>query len=481
MPVSHTTPGVYIEEIPKFPPSVVAVETAIPAFIGYTIKARKTKANDLLFIPTRINSLLEYENYFGKPANETIIATIEDEVNKAGTITTLINRKITTQYRFLKNYFYYQLKLFFANGGGPCYIISSGKSNGIYNKADYKQALQNVKKQDEPTLLIFSDAVNLTNATDVYELYNEALLQAYECKDRFAIMDVQHTDANQSAIDFFRNTVTGNTQPDSLKYGAAYYPFLRTMIQPQYADRSIRIIHRVVTKEAGKADKRSKGEFDKLRLDNANLNGTELYTKVKNEIDKVKLILPTSAAIAGVYASIDRTRGVWKAPANISLALVQTPVLELNDSQQAALNVDAVAGKSLNVIRQFTGRGTVVWGARTLAGNDNEWRYISVRRFFNMIEESVKKSTTPFVFEPNDANTWTKVRSMIENFLTLQWRQGALQGAKPEQAFFVQIGLGQTMTATDTMEGRMIIEIGMAAVRPAEFIIIRITQQMQQG
>ena len=122
-----------------------------------------------------------------------------------------------------------------------------------------------------------------------------------------------------------------------------------------------------------------------------------------------------------------------------------------------------------------------MWGARTLAGNDNEWRYISVRRFFNFVEESVKKSTMQFVFEPNDENTWVKVRGMIENFLTLQWRQGALQGAKPEQAFYVRVGLGTTMTGVDILEGRMIVEIGMAAVRPAEFIILRFSHKMAEA
>ena len=161
--------------------------------------------------------------------------------------------------------------------------------------------------------------------------------------------------------------------------------------------------------------------------------------------------------------------------------MVESPIINLSDQQQAALNVDAIAGKSINAVRAFVGKGTLVWGARTLAGNDNEWRYISVRRFFNMVEESVKKSTYPFVFEPNDTNTWMKIRAMVENFLTLQWRQGALQGAKPEQAFFVKVGLGQTMTAQDILDGRLIIEIGIAMVRPAEFIIIRIIHMIQSS
>ncbi|MCH5716191.1 phage tail sheath C-terminal domain-containing protein [Niabella hibiscisoli] len=116
-----------------------------------------------------------------------------------------------------------------------------------------------------------------------------------------------------------------------------------------------------------------------------------------------------------------------------------------------------------------------------MAGNDNEWRYVSVRRFFNMVEESCKKASGQFVFEPNDANTWVKVKAMIENYLTVLWRQGALAGAKPEHAFYVACGLNQTMTAQDILEGKLIVEIGMAAVRPAEFIILRFSHKMQES
>jgi phage tail sheath protein FI len=98
-----------------------------------------------------------------------------------------------------------------------------------------------------------------------------------------------------------------------------------------------------------------------------------------------------------------------------------------------------------------------------------------------MVEESVKKATEPFVFEPNDPKTWSKVKAMVENFLVIQWRQGALAGAKPEDAFFVRIGLGSTMTPLDVLEGRMNVEIGMAAVRPAEFVILRFSHIMQRA
>ena len=201
---------------------------------------------------------------------------------------------------------------------------------------------------------------------------------------------------------------------------------------------------------------------------------------VNDKVTEYMRTLPPSAAIAGVYSTVDRTRGVWKAPANISLNSVIGPAVKIDSRDQESLNVHTT-GKSVNAIRAFAGKGTLVWGARTLAGNDNEWRYVPVRRFFIMVEQSTKKASEPFVFEPNDANTWVKVRAMIENFLILQWRAGAMNGAKPEDAFFVRVGLGETMTELDILEGRMIVEIGMAVVRPAEFIILRFSHKMLTG
>jgi phage tail sheath protein FI len=204
------------------------------------------------------------------------------------------------------------------------------------------------------------------------------------------------------------------------------------------------------------------------------------FKGVADKVTEAMRTIPPSGAVTGVYAMVDRTRGVWKAPANVSLTSVVGPAIKIDNKEQEDLNVHST-GKSINAIRSFTGKGTLVWGARTLAGNDNEWRYVPVRRFFLMVEESVKKATEPFVFEPNEANTWTKVKAMIENFLTLQWRAGALQGAKPTDAFFVHVGLGETMTQDDVLNGKMIVEIGMAVVRPAEFIILRFSHKMMES
>ncbi|HQU78828.1 MAG TPA: phage tail sheath C-terminal domain-containing protein [Azonexus sp.] len=209
---------------------------------------------------------------------------------------------------------------------------------------------------------------------------------------------------------------------------------------------------------------------------------TESFTPYRNVIKGIGSTLtlcPPSGAIAGIYALVDSQRGVWKAPANVSLNGVIAPAASFTTSETDELNVHAATGKSINAIRAFVGKGTLVWGARTLAGNDNEWRYISVRRFFNMVEESIKKSTYWAVFEPNDANTWVKVRGMIENYLTQKWREGALAGATTKEAFFVRCGLGVTMSAQDILEGRMNVEIGMAVVRPAEFIILKFSHKLQ--
>ncbi|MCW3084472.1 MAG: Bacteriophage tail sheath protein [Bacteroidetes bacterium] len=210
-------------------------------------------------------------------------------------------------------------------------------------------------------------------------------------------------------------------------------------------------------------------------------NNPALYNAISPQLASYSVQLNPSGAMAGIYARVDNDRGVWKAPANVGVLSITGPSINVTATEQGGLNVDATSGKSINVIRSFTGRGTLVWGARTLAGNDNEWRYINVRRLFIYVEESVAEATEFVVFEPNTANTWQRIKGMIEAFLTGLWRDGALAGATTKDAYFVRVGLGVTMTAQDILEGRMIVEIGMAAVRPAEFIILRFEHKLQES
>ncbi len=458
----YKTPGVKIEEITKLPPSIAAVETAIPVFIGYTQKA-KAGNEDLRMEPKKILSIFDYLRFFGSAQPETgITVTFTTPVGGgADEITSAIeNRSIYLMY--------YALQAFFDNGGGPCYIVSVGDySTGTVSDQDLIKGLAAAGKVDEVTLNVFPDSVNITDAATYYALHKASLDQCVSLQDRFAIIDIYMTAGAVDPITedaaAMRSSGLG-ADKDVLKYGATYFPYLVTLYDYIYENSGVNVDINGDTKTLAEWE----GE------DNAR------YNQARNAIStQLNVILPPSSSIAGIYAQVDNARGVWKAPANVNIDNVLRTNVKISDQEQRDLNVDAVGGKSINAIRAFKGRGpAMVWGARTLAGNDNEWRYINVRRFFNMVEESTKNATFQFVFEPNDKNTWTRVKGMIANFLTLQWRAGALMGTTPEEAYFVKVGLNETMSELDILEGRMIVEIGMAVVRPAEFIILQFSHKM---
>jgi uncharacterized protein len=669
--MNFKTPGVYIREISLFPPSVAQVETAIPAFIGYTEKAVDLDGNDLTGKPKKIKSLVEHELYYGFDFDP-----VDYQITLTGNQITGINVK--------KLFLYKSLKAFYENGGGVCYVVSVGSYDDDValevagnNDKGLKAGLASLEKFDEPTIILFPDAVAidedgdyfLSDAATLGALHQATLAQCNKLQDRFGVFDIMNSlsgsevNLDQSLEDF-RNSI-GSI---NLKYGAAYFPWIRSTYQQKFRLRNVvdgadtpvldlpatpsdiltelkaeisrvnKILATLNTAPHGALDlkafsdlplfyndltrglkkantvnneflnilillRRSVLAFRTLETDNtlgadlagkiatikadktikdqilylikleksiageeisdqadgdavsatyaaldANavwLDGTSeshanvgaigtlagltlagdkkakalaamvhmddnldadlllgavqqifetalsneeskeqqlinqdpFFRNISNVIKQEMGLLPPSGFVAGVYATVDRTRGVWKAPANISLNSVVAPHIKISNEEQQDMNVHT-SGKSVNAIRAFAGKGVLVWGARTLAGNDNEWRYISVRRFYNMVEESVKKATEQFVFENNDANTWVKVRSMIRNYLTVLWRQGALAGATTDDAFYISIGLGETMTAVDILEGRMIVEIGLAVVRPAEFIILRFTHKM---
>jgi phage tail sheath protein FI len=177
---------------------------------------------------------------------------------------------------------------------------------------------------------------------------------------------------------------------------------------------------------------------------------------------------------------VDNSRGVWKAPANVSLNGVVSPAVNITHDEQEDLNV-TIQGKSINAILSFIGEGVLVWGARTLDGNSLDWRYINVRRTMIMLEESVRLATKAYVFEDNNARTWVTIKSMIRNFLTGIWKRGGLAGSSPDDAFSVFVGLGETMTPEDILEGIMRVTVLVAITRPAEFIEITFQQQMQKS
>jgi len=188
--------------------------------------------------------------------------------------------------------------------------------------------------------------------------------------------------------------------------------------------------------------------------------------------DRIKV--PPSGSVCGIYALTDNSRGVWKAPANETVA----GALDLEHDVTARVQ-EVLNPKGVNVIRRFPGRGIRVWGARTLS-SDPLWKYINVRRLFIFLEASIYKSTQWAVFEPNDPKLWARVKQTVTLFLRSQWREGALFGEKEDEAFSVAVGR-ETMTEDDILNGRLIVEIGIAPVRPAEFVIFRIFQKTQEA
>ncbi len=571
---NYLTPDVYVEEISTLPPSIAQVSTAIPVFFGHTGIAERN-GGSLVNVPVRINTFLEFKTIFGGP--DRVKFTIALDSAKA--ISTITPEAADKNHRL-----YYAMDHFFKNGGSTCYVVSTGTYDQAKSKDAFAAALDAIAKEDEPTLIVLSEATTL-DSDDYYELCQQALQQCEKLGDRFCIIDVLAEDktADTANVQRFRNSIGTN----SLKYGAAYYPYLNTTLNYVFDEADVVVTglpnettpvnntpapqpaSLVFTKDlvgvrvgftgtaadapavevlAGKGTSAPAITVAnrKLTITNVGQNGkagtaiaeawsavqekgnftlqligdgsqpvpatpetaltapmpsttpspsqpagktlqtlqqsqTALYNTIKLELGKLRLTLPPSPAVAGVYASVDRERGVWKAPANVSLNAVIGTGSKISASDQENLNVDPNGGKSINAIRSFFGKGTMIWGARTLAGNDNEWRYIPVRRLFNMMEESAKKASYFAVFEPNNAVTWLKVKGMIESYLYGLWQQGALAGSTPKSAYYVNIGLGTTMTTQDILEGRMIIEIGIAAVRPAEFIILRFSHKLQEA
>ena len=586
------TPGVYIVEKNAFPNSVVEAPTAIPAFIGITEKAMNG-SDDLKNKPWKISSMTEFIKYFGGapelsftvdikkyfylskaqkdakkvlakksmepeskvykycicPLGETGIAKDEKDQDLTDTpIGYAFYLDGTNLYTL-----YYNMSLFFANGGSTCYIVSVGTYSGkdALDDAKVTTALENLEKEQEVTMIIIPEAVENTEACT--KIQQKMLQHCGKMANRFTILDIQPKYPNNDQLDTRMKTFQESIGSEYMSYGAAYYPWLNTSVLGDrdidgemftwsdtfysYRDKfsnvdpnlqtiiekfmlpsSVEVVkgenvtilgkeytYAEITEESLKEDL---GEgatvtvktilaadpnpekkvitysppyvVDKNSFHQALFNGSVLYQYAMKGLKKYLNLLPPSAAMAGIYTRVDNTRGVWKAPANVSVSYVESTAENIDDKGQEGLNAP-MNGKAINVIRAFQGEGIKVWGARTLDGNSLDWRYINVRRTLLFLEESVKNAARAYVFEPNDAGTWINMKCMIENFLRGIWKRGGLAGATPEDAYEVHVGLGDTMTTEDILEGIMRITVLVAITHPAEFIEITFQQQAQKS
>ena len=564
------TPGVYVTELTAFPPSAVGLETAVPAFVGYTERA-DIRGRSVLMTPVRIGSLAEFNDVFGGPprtqlrfedASEADVAAqdfdVEYEAFPAPGVETdgplaPVRKKLvpTGEVGLL----YASLNLFYANGGAVCYIVSVGKYPQAVDATALKNGVTALEDQVGPTMLVVPDLSLLPHegvrVPGFREVAVEMLNQCREKQDRVAIFDVVHaqglgpkpaTGALAAAITQFRADV----DHDDRDFGIAYMPDLHTSIlkpadikytvfersgfiefllneatrlfpNPRSADvqtlvETLRFHFRdgVPTDPAKRKEAETQLEAGLALLRQTNpagarslqflvtdpspqdLSNVEAVTtrdqNLTNAFPALTTLdglaarrlnrLPASPAMVGVMTTTDSTRGVWNAPANVALNAVYEPTLKINNDDQADLN-KPIDGKAINVVREFVGRGAVVWGARTLDGNSNDHRYVQVRRTLIYIEQSVKAALNQFVFAANDGKTWVSVSSMVSNFLHDLWAKGGLMGATPAEAFSVECGLGTTMTGRDVLEGYMVVQVLVQMVHPAEFIELTFKQKME--
>ncbi len=297
----------------------------------------------------------------------------------------------------------------------PAAVVSAqAGTDAAAGVGDYKSGLTALEIEQEPAMVMCPDSVTFDDPLLQADLVGSVVTHC-ETFRRFAIIDAPDESDDTDLLDW-RNTNLAST------YAALYAPHLKIVgIDPDSTDR-----FRTV---------------------------------------------PPSGFVAGVFARTDRERGVHKAPGNERVRGIVGLSQQYTQRRQDLLNPNGV-----NLIRAFPGRGTRLWGARN-ATDDTTWRYVNVRRLFNFVENSVERGTQWVVFEPNTASTWIRIKVSLENFLDQLWRSGALAGTKPEQAYRVRVGLGETMTETDIDLGLVITEIAMAPAKPAEFVIFRFSHK----
>ena len=442
MPMVTSVPGIYIEEDASPAISVSQGATAIPLFIGRFSPLDGASAG----VVTRVSSWLDFcQKYSAAPGISASVA-ITSKPDSAETPTkytyTVGAVSVTESLAALS------LQLYFQNGGGACYICA------VSDTSD-EALLAGIVEQADGIGEITLFAVPENDSAYRQAIYGELIGSLDQNKGYFLLADSDDGKAPKGL--------------GSSAHIAVYYPslVLNSTSVPTLDDGSVEITGYTDIDPTKKAATLT--ELQSVKKDLAD----NVSVKLTGALPETLTVM-SSALLAGVYCKTDAQRGVWKAPANVVLNGVSDVSVRVTDDTQGEMNLAGV-----NVIRYFKERGLVVWGARTLLDDDN-WRYIPVRRLFDAAERDIQKALRPMVFEPNNQLTWKRVQAAIDHYLYSLWQQGGLLGNKADEAYFVRIGKGITMTTDDINQGKMIVQVGMAAVRPAEFIILQFTQDMAQ-
>lgn len=414
----YLSPGVYVEEVPSSVQAIAGVGTSTAGFIG-VISDSEAGADTIQIAKPNP----EYE-----PDGESEIY-LTDDVR----ITAAQEVKLCTNFSEFKRLFgdfstnqkqrilAHAVSGFFNNGGSRCYVMR------VKNEADITADLLTKTFAAIDEIAIVS-APGVTNAN----AYSSLITHCQQMGDRVAILDSAETVETDNALDLtlLEPKSDNDTLPQRSNYAAFYFPWIQV--------------------------------FDPV-------------TRLTQPDSDGRMYVPPSGYIAGIYARVDTNRGVHKAPANEPVLGALGLKYQISRNQQNGLNPQGV-----NCIRNLNGNISV-WGARTWGGDRNgEWKYINVRRTFNFLRESIDQGLQWAVFEPNTPDLWQKITRNISAFLTTVWRSGALFGTTPEQAFYVKCD-AETNPPEERELGRVITEVGVAIVRPAEFVIFRISQSTPQN
>lgn len=445
-----------------------------PAFMGYTEKAVGLDGRELRFRPTLIQSLADYEELFGKMSPFRFPIYPEDGGSGRGDrVHFELNGKKYWVEKGLSPYYllYPSLKLYFENGGSECWIVSIGEYEtlGSLNwpqTSDFEEGLNSLEDilTPHPTLVLAPDLVNLS-FEDGSQVKQQMLSRAGRLQDRFVLMDLpldEGTDHKRIINEFY--TGIGN---QFLSYGAAWYPGVKANVI-QGKDCSLDNIDSLAIGAVMTEDLLPGGPDDEPG-----------YHTVMHALAEQANRLPVSPAMAGLISRIDRTENLQALSGVLGIQGVKAPLIDLDLDATASLFLDTRSWKSVNPLKGGIDPNLVnSMGVRTISARDEVYGFISSRLIMTYVEKAIRDFLVHYAFELNNQQTWKKIETKVDAFLRGLWEDGLLFGDRQTSAWFVNIGLGTSMSEQDLNSGLLRLKIGLALAQPAEYVTAEFIQNV---